>query len=191
MKSSDLLAAVAMSGAAILIGSSVELVRARPETKAESTSINAAFRPGTDVDVSTDKNSVNLKSTPKRRELPIPTTGRDSTPTQAEAGNDKAHNLNSAPDCAGGICTIYLSREPRSASGFGDTSDQLHVKIASVPTTNGTKSFDLIGTKGNLDSDTIAAFDGGGDDFKPSGTSSTGSNDPLATPDDSAYWQMR
>ena len=95
-------------------------------------------------------------------------------------------DLANVPDCTGGICTIY-----RIGPVAGDTSDHLHV-IASVPTSGGSKSFDLMGTKDNLvASRTAAAFNAGADDFNVDSFGGAESGDSLGSPDNFAYWQMQ
>jgi hypothetical protein len=144
------------------------------------------FGPETDVEVIGGDNSSVLGSVPPGNEASTPDPRRNDTAEPGEAGKHSVPDLANVPDCTGGICTIY-----RIGPVAGDTSDHLHV-IASVPTSGGSRSFDLMGTKDNLvASRTAAAFNAGADDFNVDSFGGAESGDSLGSPDNFAYWQMQ
>jgi len=144
------------------------------------------FRPETDVEVIGVGNSPVLGSIPLGNKASTSDPRSNNTADPDEAGRQIVPDPASAPDCTGGICTIY-----RIGPVAGDSSDQLHV-IASVPASGGSKSFDLMGRKDNLAaSRTTAAFNASADDFNVGSVGGPGPGDPLGSPDNLAYWQMQ
>jgi hypothetical protein len=143
------------------------------------------FGPETDVGVIGGDNRHILGFAPKASEASIPDPGSNNATGHAEAGKRTVPGFADTRDCADGICTIYSIGGPVA----GDSSDHLHV-IASVPTTGGAKSFDLIGTNDNLAANTTAAFNAGADDFNSNSSGGPWSGEPLGAPDNFAYWKM-